>query len=70
MIRGRRVVVILNDLVRLAFNKKVRFEQRLQAGEGDKCSRSRGRALQAKKTTFRWPYVESVPGIVKEQQGE
>lgn len=55
MIRGGRVVIILNDLVRLAFNKKIRFEQRLQAGEGNRCARSRGRAFQAKKITFKWP---------------
>lgn len=45
LLRDGRVVVIINDLVRLAFNKKVRFEQRLKASEGDRYARSRGRAF-------------------------
>lgn len=32
------MVVVLNDVARLAFNKRVRFEQRLKAGEGDRCA--------------------------------
>lgn len=38
MVRGGRVIVILNGTVRLAFNKKVRFEQRLKFGEGNRCA--------------------------------
>lgn len=35
---GGRGVVILNGIVRLAVTKKVRFERRLKAGEGNRCA--------------------------------